>query len=247
MISSSRFASHRSVLGPPAAARAALSRQAADIDAALVRRFNAGDESAFVELMTRHRARLFVIALRLVRNHADAEEVTQDAFIRAHRGFAHFRGDASVATWLHRITLNLARNRYWHSFRRCRHATVSLDAPLRDGSPATFQDLMADEDAGPDRLAATQEFSGLVTQCMDRLSRPAREILTLRNILNHSYAEISGRLGLTSGTVKSRIARAREQLRALLAEVSPDFGPEARPAAWLDPVRSGTGSLIGRA
>lgn len=231
--------------GAPVAdtARAALSRKAAQHDADLARRFNNGDADAFVELMTRHRARLFAVAFRLVRNYADAEEVTQDTFIRAHRGLANFRGDASVATWLHRIALNLARNRYWYSFRRCCHATVSLDAPLQTDSQATFQDLMAGDDAGPVHSAVTAEFSALVTSCMNRLGRSSREILTLRNIMNQSYAEISIKLGLSPGTVKSRIARAREQLRTLLAETCPDFGPEARPSDWLDPVRSLNGTL----
>jgi RNA polymerase sigma-70 factor (ECF subfamily) len=99
-------------------------------DADLVRRFNSGDESAFGEIMTRHKTRIFAAAIALLRNHADAEEITQDTFVRAHRGLARFRGDSSVATWLHRIAVNLARNRYWYFFRRRRHATLSLDAAL---------------------------------------------------------------------------------------------------------------------
>src|SRR5690606_6066136 len=83
-------------------ARAANSQQEAAYDAELVRRFNAGDESAFVEIMTRYREKIFSVALALLRNRADAEEIAQDTFIRAHRGLARFRGDSSLATWLHR-------------------------------------------------------------------------------------------------------------------------------------------------
>jgi RNA polymerase sigma-70 factor (ECF subfamily) len=93
------------------AARAAASHQEAAYDAELVRRFNAGDEPAFVEIMTRYREKIFSVALALLRNRADAEEIAQDTFIRAHRGLARFRGDSSLATWLHRIAVNLARNR----------------------------------------------------------------------------------------------------------------------------------------
>src|SRR5471032_3103715 len=96
----------------------------ATLDSQLVSRFNAGEESAFVEIMNRHKARIFAAAMALLRNHADAEEITQDTFVRAHRGFSKFRGDSSVATWLHRIAVNLARNRYWYFFRRRRHATL---------------------------------------------------------------------------------------------------------------------------
>src|SRR5512132_1613034 len=111
-------------------ARAAASHQEAAHDAELVRRFNAGDEAAFVEIMTRYREKIFSVALALLRNRADAEEIAQDTFIRAHRGLARFRGDSSLATWLHRIAVNLARNRYWYFFRRRRHATLSLDCAL---------------------------------------------------------------------------------------------------------------------
>ena len=220
------------------------SRQAALHDAALVRRFNAGDESAFVEIMSRHRARLFAVAFSMLRNRADAEEITQDAFIRAHRGLAKFRGDASLATWLHRIALNLARNRYWYFFRRRRHATFSFDCTFHEGGRATFSDLVATDAAGPVRETMAGEFSGLVKVCMERLGPQAREILTLRNCLNHSYGEIARELRLSPGTVKSRIARARESLRALLADACPEFGAGAKPAAWFDPVRSGGGVAV---
>jgi len=85
------------------------------------------------------------------------------------------------------------------------------------------------------------EFSALVTVCMARLGAQPREILTLRNVLNRSYGEIARELGLTAGTVKSRIARARKNLRALLAEACPEFGPDAPPAEWLDASRQAGG------
>jgi RNA polymerase sigma-70 factor, ECF subfamily len=204
----------------------------------LVRRFNAGDDAAFVEIVTRHRERMFSVAFGMLRNRADAEEVAQEAFIRAHRGLAGFRGDASLATWLHRIALNLARNRYWYFFRRCRHSTVSLDHPSSDGNCSTFSDIVPTDAAGPEREAMAGEFSELVAVCMERLGARAREILTLRNLSDRSYVEIARELDISIGTVKSRIARARESLRALLAEACPEFGPDAQPMAWFDPVRA---------
>src|SRR4051812_12604986 len=87
------------------------SHSAAAEDAILVQRFNAGDEAAFVEIVERYREKVFSIALGMLRNRADAEEVAQDTFVRAYRGLAKFRGDSSLATWLHRVTMNLARNR----------------------------------------------------------------------------------------------------------------------------------------
>jgi RNA polymerase sigma-70 factor, ECF subfamily len=220
------------------AARAAASKMEAALDAELVRRFNSGDDSAFIEIMERYQRKIFTIVLGLLRNRADAEEITQDTFIRAHRGLGRFRGDSSLATWLHRIAVNLARNRYWYFFRRRRHATLSLDCPLGEDTNATFTELVASEAPDPSREAATGEFSALIASCMEKLDARHREILTLRNSLNHSYDEIAQTLGINVGTVKSRIARARENLRTLLAEMCPEFAPESAPSDWFEPNRA---------
>jgi RNA polymerase sigma-70 factor (ECF subfamily) len=224
---------------PDRAARAAASKVEAEHDAELVRRFNAGDEAAFVEIMTRYREKIFSVAFALLRNRADAEEIAQDTFIRAHRGLARFRGDSSLATWLHRIAVNLARNRYWYFFRRRRHATLSLDSAVTEGSDATFADLVATDSPNPAREATTDEFTRLVEACMEKLDARHREILTLRNLLNRSYGEIGDALGINVGTVKSRIARARASLRSLLSEACPEFSDDASPRDWFELDRTG--------
>lgn len=212
------------------------SRQEVQHDAALVHRFNAGDESAFVEIVDRYHARMLQVAMRLLRNRADAEEIAQDTFIRAYRGLAKFRGDASLATWLYRIALNLSRNRYWYYFRRYRHATLPLDAEYGDTSHATFTELVASDAPTPVQEATTNEFAAVVTACMEQLPASQREILTLRNVEQHSYGHISRTLGIRIGTAKSRIARARENLRNLLFPVYGD--PAGRsappPASWFE-------------
>ena len=219
-------------------ARSAASAAEARHDAELVSRFHNGDEAAFVEIMSRYREKIFTVAVSLLRNHADAEEIAQDTFIRAHRGLARFRGDSSLATWLHRIAVNLARNRYWYFFRRRRHTTLSLDCALDAESNATFADLIACDAADPAHEAVTHEFATLVSTCMEKLDARHREILTLRNCLNHSYDEIAQTLGINVGTVKSRIARARENLRTLLAEMCPEFAPQSEPSDWFEPNRA---------
>ena len=222
----------------PKAARAERTAKAAHEachDTELVRRFKAdGDEAAFAEIVERYRERLFSVAHAMLKNAADAEEVAQDTFIRAHRALADFRGDCSLATWLHQIALNRARNRYWYHFRRRRHLTCSFDTTVGDDNQATFANMVATDAVGPVREAVSNEFSDLVAACMNRLGTTGREILTLRNVLNRSYIEIAHELGISVGTVKSRIARAREKLRALLAESCPEFGPDAQPMAWFD-------------
>jgi RNA polymerase sigma-70 factor (ECF subfamily) len=219
---------------PERAARSAASAAEAAYDAELVRRFNAGDEAAFVEIVNRHREKIFTITRSLLHNHADAEEITQDTFIRAHRGLARFLGESSLSTWLHRIAVNLARNRYWYFFRRRRYATLSLDCPLSDDSNATFTELVASDQPDPARTAVADEFSALIQDCMDKLPAPHREVLVLRNVMHRSYDEIAQSLGITVGTVKSRIARARENIRAKLVEMCPEFGPEADLGEWFE-------------
>ena len=221
------------------AAGATLARQDALHDEMLVRRFNAGDDKAYIEIVTRHRSKMYSVAFSLLRNHSDAEEIAQDTFIRAHRGLADFRGDSSLATWLYRITVNLARNRYWYFFRRRRHLTQSLDRPLGEGNSATFIDVVSSGAPSPARELALREFSALIAQCMAQLAPAYREILSQRNALNCSYDEIATALGINVGTVKSRIARARGSLRTLLARACPEFSPDALPAEWFESVRPG--------
>jgi RNA polymerase sigma-70 factor (ECF subfamily) len=193
----------------------------AGADAALVRRFKAGDESAFSEIIARYYARIRALANRVLHNESDAEEVAQDTFIRAHRGLVDFRGDSSLAVWLHRIGLNLARNRYSFFVRRQRHATISLDLPLAAGSDNSLADAMCGDTADPRSESITSEFVTLVADCMERLAPLHREILGMRTMLNLSNEEIAVRLKINVGTVRSRVARARESLRALLQQSAP--------------------------
>jgi RNA polymerase sigma-70 factor (ECF subfamily) len=215
-------------------------------DAGLVQRYIGGDESAFLEIMSRHRSRIFAAAMGLLHNHADAEEITQDTFVRAHKGLSRFRGDSSLATWLHRIAVNLARNRYWYFFRRCRHATLSLDAAMGDGTESRFSDLLSAPDADPSQENSRSEFMDAVESSMDKLEASHRRILTMRSVMDQSYEEIAAALGINVGTVKSRIARARERLRKRLAEECPDFARESEPADWFEPARgAGQASAAG--
>jgi RNA polymerase sigma-70 factor (ECF subfamily) len=207
-------------------------------DAQLVGRFNAGDESAFTEIMNRHSSRVFAAAISLLHNRADAEEIVQDTFVRAHRGFARFRGDCSVATWLHRIAVNLARNRYWYFFRRRRSETLSLDAQMGEDGDSRFSDLVSAAEPDPAQESSRNEFLGAVERCMERLEPSSRRILTMRTILDQSYEEIAADLGINVGTVKSRIARARERLRRQLAQECREFAVGSEPIDWFEPARA---------
>jgi len=206
-------------------------------DAGLVQRFKAGDESAFTEIIQRHYSRIRSVANRALHNQADAEEMAQDTFIRAHRNLGNFRGECTLAAWLSCIALNLARNRYWFNFRRHRHNTISIDKIAVDNSTLSLSGVLSDGRIGPREDAMTNDFVDLIAECMARLDAPHREILTMRTKLNLSYEEIAAKLAVNVGTVKSRIARARERLREVLRHRAPEFGREPGANDIFEPSR----------
>ncbi len=207
------------------------------IDRSLISRFLKGDKSAFVEIVALYRARIFSVSLGVIRNRADAEEITQDTFLRAHRGLINFRGDCALSAWLFRIAVNLSRNRYWYHFSRHRHNSFSLDSALTEGGTSTLADLVADAGPDPAQETITAEFSTLVERCMAQMGQPHREILALRSVRNFSYDEISRQLDVNVGTVKSRVARARNRLRLLLVQACPEFPQGAALSDWFDRAR----------
>jgi RNA polymerase sigma-70 factor (ECF subfamily) len=182
-------------------------------DSILIERVKNGDSAAYNYMIERYWDRIFARVHYLLKNKQDAEEVTQDAFIRAHRGLENFRGDASFSTWLYQIATNLAHNRYWYWFRRKRDQSISFDQPLCEGSEVTIENMIPSNRENPAEATITQEFVDRVSDCMNELNPKHKEILVLRNVRNFSYEEIAKELEISVGTVKSRIARARESLR----------------------------------
>jgi RNA polymerase sigma-70 factor (ECF subfamily) len=188
------------------------------LDRLLVDRFRQGDQSAFEQMVSRYWGRIYAMVHQLLRNPEDAEEVTQDTFIRAHRGLVNFRGESAFSTWLYQIATNLARNRYWYWWRRRRDKTVSFDQPIGGDNETTLAEVIPAELETPEDATITQEFVNRIAECMGKLSPKHREILVLRNVKNLSYEEIAEILHISVGTVKSRIARARESLRAKMGD-----------------------------
>ncbi len=179
-------------------------------DRELVARCQAGDEPAFDELVLRHQQRAMNVAYQLLRNHEDATEVAQDAFVRIYRGINEFRGECEFTTWLHQIVVNLARNKHRWWKRRAREKTVPMDDPSALPLAGTTDP--------PDVEAAKAEFVETISAKMEELPRRYRAVLVLRNVENMSYDKIAVALDCSVGTVKSRIARARDQLRVMMSE-----------------------------
>ncbi|MGF1531378.1 MAG: RNA polymerase sigma factor [Puniceicoccaceae bacterium] len=194
------------------------SKDRALVDNDLIERFRAGDSSAFDQIIQRYWDLIYNRVYSLLKNRQDAEEVTQDTFLRAHRGLDKFRGDASFSTWIYQIATNLARNRYWYWFRRKREKSMSLDEPFSEDSSSSLQDIIPFEGIEPAEAAQAQEFIEQVAIGLESLSPDHREVLEMRNRDGLSYDEIASRLGVSIGTVKSRIARARSRLWELMGE-----------------------------
>ncbi len=181
-------------------------------DHELLDRCRAGDEEAFDDLVRRHQQRAFNVAFQVLRDREDATEVAQDAFVRIYRSVDNFRGECEFTTWLHQIVVNLARNKHRWWKRRGRQSSVSLDSPVEMGDGEAPMQIAASGDA-PDVETVKAEFVELLNRRMEELPRKLREVLVLRNVENLRYEEIATVLDCSIGTVKSRIARAREALR----------------------------------
>ena len=187
----------------------------------LIADFKEGSRERFDELVKAYTQKLYRLAYGLLGNHHDAEEVVQDSFVRAYRGLDNFRGDSSFETWMHRITMNLARNKFHWNRRRGEGMTMSLsDQPERldDGESSGEMDL-PDTSYSPDLLMQKAELHGNMVRGMEQLPESLREVMVLRHVKDMPYDEIAQILNCPVGTVKSRISRGRELLREYLMKL----------------------------
>lgn len=175
-----------------------------------------GQNDAFDALVRRHQRVVYAVALRMLGDASEAEDTAQDAFVRAYRGLRGFRREAKFSTWLVSITMNLCRNRRRWWLRRRRLVVASLDAPLEGAESSTLGETIRDPAPGPHEAAVAQERQDHLLLALQQLAGPYREALVLRDLHGHTYEEIAAMLSCRVGTVKSRISRARLQLRAMM-------------------------------
>lgn len=186
----------------------------------LVERAKKGDETAFEVLVTDNEKRIYNLCRRLTGNPEDAAELTQEAFLNAWRGLSRFQGESSFSTWLYRLASNACIDFLRKEKRRQNLSmTVSLD-----DEEETRQVELPDERYAPERELERTEVRQAVAAGLERLTPEHRQVLVMREINGLSYAEIGAVLGLEEGTVKSRIARARNALRKVLTERGNFFG-----------------------
>ena len=182
--------------------------------AALLERAQAGDARAFEELVQPHAGRLYNYVARMVGDASEAEDLTQDAVLRAHRAIGSFRGGATFQTWLYRIATNICVDALRRRSRRDSKVS-SLDAPLR-AEQGEIQREIADEQHAPQDMAEASELRSHVLRAIRTLSPKLRGVVVLFDLQGFSYEEIAETLHLPLGTVKSRLFNARSRLRELL-------------------------------
>ena len=187
---------------------------------ALLTAFRNGDSAAFDALIGMYSAKLYKVAYALLGSRQDAEEVVQDTFLRAYRALPAFRGDSSLETWLHRITVNLARNKFQWNHRRGGGLNVSLTASDDDGESGTEPEQdVPDLRMEPDLVLEQDEIGANIMKALDSLPDNLRETMLLRHMDDMPYEQIARKLDCKVGTVKSRLSRGREMLRVQLAAI----------------------------
>ncbi|EMI56194.1 RNA polymerase sigma factor [Rhodopirellula sallentina] len=200
----------------------------------LIRRALAGDEPAFESLVIEHQDRLYSAMIQVTGSVHDAEEVTQEAFIRAFLKLDTFQQNSQFFTWLYRVAFNIALSR-----KRRKRAKISLDQQRED-----IGNDVIDHGEAVDAGMIRQDQVSLVQNAMDQLSEQHRAILVLREMNEASYEEISEILELSIGTVRSRLNRARKQLRITIEELQTEDAtvesPSGDPAASRDAASSNT-------
>lgn len=189
---------------------------------ASIRLAKEGDEQAFEALVTAYERKVYNYALRSTGNEQDAMDITQEVFLRVFRSLSGFKEESSFSTWLYRITFNICIDFSRKNAKRNENS-LSLDGEIADGKELELPDERHAPEAAYDRKELREEIAGAIL----RLSEQHREVLVMREISGLSYAEIAEVLELEEGTVKSRIARARENLRKIIVATGNIFGPKA--------------------
>jgi RNA polymerase sigma-70 factor (ECF subfamily) len=183
-------------------------------DLRLVDALRGGSDRAYEELITRFQQPVYTLALRLLSDQSEASDVVQEVFLKVFRNIGNFRGQSTLKTWIYRITVNEAHNaRRW--FFRHRRREVELDNTPDEAR--NLKEIIPDGSRSPFDVAFDSEQHGMIEAALLRINPIFREAVVLRDITDLSYEEIAEVLGVSLGTVKSRILRGREALREELA------------------------------
>ncbi len=196
-------------------APAAVVESRASAESEFIERLKRGEAAAYEELVAQRSGEIYGLLFRLTENSEEARDLTQETFLRAFQSIGRFRGEADLRTWIYRIAINQARNRWRWWRRRHRDSTVSLDA-TQGQSNQTLIATLAETSENPEQQTLAHERELALRSALQKVGRAYRETLILRDIEGFTYEEIATTLGINVGTVKSRLARGRQELRTRL-------------------------------
>lgn len=189
-----------------------------ETEAQFVARLVARDEAAFNVLVTTYERRVFSLVFRMLGRRDEAEDLAQEVFVQVFKAIDQFRGDSKLSTWIYRIAVNLCKNRSKYLSRRHAGNQDDVDA-LAERAPLTAaKGVSVGDISRPDELVEGMQLELVVKRAIAQIDPDFREVLVLRDVEDLSYEEIASVTGLPDGTVKSRIHRARAQLRALVEQ-----------------------------
>ncbi len=196
----------------------ALATGLTSVEAEFIERLKAGETEAFDTLVTRYTGDIYSLLFRITEDAEEAGDLTQETFVCVFKAIKKFRGEADLKTWLFRIAINQSRNRFRWWKRRRREKTVSLDAPFGE-SETPIHETMSGNFANPEEKILRREREQFLSRALRDLPEVFREAVVLCDIEGLSYEEIASALEINIGTVKSRIARGREELRKKLKDI----------------------------
>ena len=198
-------------------ATAAVADVRPQVEGQFIERLKRGDAAAFETLVNERSGEIYGLLYRLTENGEEARDLTQETFLRAFQSIVHFRGESDLRTWIYRIAINQARNRWRWWRRRRRDVTVSIDAADANGRPlGLITSLKSVNVPDPEQNAIANERERALRKALSSLRRVYREAVVLRDIEGLAYEEIATALDISVGTVKSRLARGRQELRRKL-------------------------------
>ncbi|EYF06269.1 RNA polymerase sigma factor RpoE [Chondromyces apiculatus DSM 436] len=185
-------------------------------EAQFIARLVARDESAFNELVVLYERRVYGLVFRMLGRREEAEDLSQEVFVQVFKAIDQFRGDSKLSTWIYRIAVNLCKNRSKYLSRRYASSTDDLDAMVDRAPLSAAKGVSVGDVSRPDELVEGMQLEMVVKRAIAQVDPEFREVLILRDVEDLSYEEIGAVTGLAEGTVKSRIHRARTQLKALV-------------------------------
>jgi RNA polymerase sigma-70 factor (ECF subfamily) len=189
-----------------------------DQDRELIERFLSGQDEAFEELVVAYQTMIFNLSFRFMGDAQEAEDLSQEVFLKIFKSLKQFRGASTLKTWIYRITTNMALNKLKFYKRRRRDKQVSIDKSMGESMPPMSESL-PDNRPGPERRTLSTQIQRRLQEALDSINDDQKAVVILRDIEGLSYEEIAEALEINIGTVKSRLARGRTNIQDMMKDL----------------------------